>query len=75
MTPDSTSIDALLVGPVAWLPDGRSPSGIHKSPVQEALWLSATGLHGDAQADLRNHGGPEKAVDHCPRDHHDCPSS
>jgi MOSC domain-containing protein YiiM len=71
-TPGATSvaIDALLVGPVALLPDGRSPSGIHKSPVDGAAWLSPTGLQGDAQADLRIHGGPEKAVHHYPRDHY-----
>ena len=64
------TIDALLVGPVALLPDGRSRSGIGKSAVDAALWLSATGLQGDAQADLRVHGGPEKAVHHYPREHY-----
>jgi len=70
MTPGATVIDALLVGQVALLPDGRSPSGIRKLPVDHALWLSATGLQGDAQADLRIHGGAEKAVHHYPREHY-----
>lgn len=52
------------------LPDGRLPSGIHKSPAHKALWLSATGLQGDVQADLRIHGGPENAVHHYPREHY-----
>mgnify|MGYP003575448733 CR=1 FL=1 len=70
MTPGATVIDALLVGQVALLPDGCSSSGIHKLPTDHALWLSATGLQGDAQADLRIHGGVEKAVHHYPREHY-----
>lgn len=70
MTLAAATIDALLVGQVALLPDGRSSSGIHKTPADRALWLSATGLQGDAQADLRIHGGPEKAVHHYPREHY-----
>jgi MOSC domain-containing protein YiiM len=38
------------------------PSAIFKSLVSRPLWLGNTGLEGDAQADLQNHGGPEKAV-------------
>ncbi|MBZ4395494.1 MOSC domain-containing protein [Myxococcus sp. MISCRS1] len=37
-------------------------SGIHKQPVTGPVWLTRTGLTGDGQADLRVHGGPEKAV-------------
>ena len=70
MTLSACPIDALLVGAVAPLPDGRSPSGIRKSATDRALWLSPTGLQGDAQADLRVHGGPEKAVHHYPREHY-----
>jgi len=65
-----TTVDALLVGAVDLLPDGRTASGIGKAPVAHALWLSPTGLQGDAQADLRIHGGPEKAVHHYPREHY-----
>ncbi|CAA2109539.1 MOSC domain-containing protein [Variovorax paradoxus] len=70
MTREALTIDALLVGPVALLPDGRSRSGIHKLPAHDARWLSATGLDGDSQADLRIHGGVEKAVHHYPREHY-----
>lgn len=47
-------------------------SGFRKSPVQaaEALWLGETGLEGDAQADLKNHGGPDKAVCVYPLEHY-----
>jgi len=33
-----------------------------KYPVQGPLWLGTTNLAGDGQADLENHGGPDKAV-------------
>lgn len=58
------------MGPVALLSDGRSPSGMHKSTAQEALRLSGTGPHGDAQAALRSHGGPETAVHPYPHEPH-----
>jgi MOSC domain-containing protein YiiM len=38
-------------------------SGIRKKPVQDAvLAVSHTNIAGDGQADLNNHGGPDKAV-------------
>ena len=37
-------------------------SGIYKSPVSGAVCLSAENLDGDQQADLRVHGGPDKAL-------------
>jgi len=37
-------------------------SAIAKEAVDRPLWLSTTGLEGDAVADTRVHGGPEKAV-------------
>ena len=44
--------------------DASWVSGIWKSPVPagERLALGRTNLDGDAQADLKNHGGPDKAV-------------
>ena len=45
-------------------------SGFRKSSISEALWLGETGLEGDAQADLNNHGGPEKAVCVYPLEHY-----
>ncbi len=45
-------------------------SGFRKSPVLGALWLEETGLEGDAQADLKAHGGPDKAVCVYPLEHY-----
>lgn len=61
----------LLTGRVSVLPGSDKTSGIDKHPVRAALALGLTGFDGDQQADLRVHGGPEKAVHHYPRDHYD----
>lgn len=45
-------------------------SGIFKEPVEGAIWLGSTKLEGDGQADLKNHGGPEKAVFAYPASHY-----
>ncbi len=37
-------------------------SAIWKDPVAGRVWATATGLVGDAQADRRHHGGPDKAL-------------
>lgn len=37
-------------------------SGIFKEAVAGPVWLGDLNLAGDAQADLENHGGPDKAV-------------
>ena len=44
--------------------DGADPwtSGIYKSPVAGRVRLALENLAGDAQADLKVHGGPDKAV-------------
>ncbi|MEH7386053.1 MOSC domain-containing protein [Bacillus sp. JJ1521] len=44
------------------LMDKEWTSGIFKDPIQTPLWLGKENLDGDGQADLKNHGGPEKAV-------------
>jgi len=38
-----------------------SPGGVPKRPV-EAAEVTASGVAGDAQRDLRHHGGPERAI-------------
>jgi MOSC domain-containing protein YiiM len=51
--------------------DGRSiTSGIFKEPVNDRRWVSLTNITGDAQADLRVHGGEFKAVYHYPSEHY-----
>jgi MOSC domain-containing protein YiiM len=37
-------------------------SGIFKFPVEGQVWVSALNLKGDGQEDLKNHGGPFRAV-------------
>jgi MOSC domain-containing protein YiiM len=37
-------------------------SGICKEPVDGPVWLGKTNLSGDGQADLKHHGGSDKAV-------------
>ena len=48
----------------------RYHSGIYKSAVAGRLWLSRTQLAGDGQADMENHGGPNRAVYCYPHEHY-----
>lgn len=66
----SFKVDSLLLGPVAPLQGTNVSSGIVKRAVNDRVWLAADGLQGDGQADLRHHGGPEKALHHYPREHY-----
>ncbi|MEM9674347.1 MAG: MOSC domain-containing protein [Bacteroidota bacterium] len=45
-------------------------TGIFKAPVSEPTMVRRTNLDGDLQADLRVHGGPEKAVYAYPYQHY-----
>lgn len=45
-------------------------SSFVKTAVQGALWLNRDGLAGDEQADLKNHGGPDKAACVYPQEHY-----
>ncbi|MGG6241672.1 MOSC domain-containing protein [Nodosilinea sp. AN01ver1] len=42
--------------------DRRWTTGFFKQPIEGEVWLSPTNLAGDGQADLKNHGGVDKAV-------------
>lgn len=42
--------------------DQRWTTGFFKQPIVGKVWLSRTNLTGDGQADLKNHGGVDKAV-------------
>ena len=46
------------------------PSAFAKQPVEERLELTPTGFATDHQADLKNHGGPDKAVCVYPHEHY-----
>jgi len=43
-------------------PGHRWRSAIYKTPARGAVMLTRGGLDGDAQADLRGHGGPDQAA-------------
>ncbi len=63
-------IDQLFIGRTrTMLPEGGE-TGIYKSAVSHAVELSARGLSGDEQGDLRNHGGVEKALHQYPAEHY-----
>jgi len=71
----SVGLRAVNVGMPALLGMHRGrevESGIAKRPVTATtaeLWLSTTGLEGDGQADLVDHGGRDKAVYAYPSEH------
>ena len=62
MTPTSAQILQVLTGPVAALGTAGKTSAIAKNPVTGPIAIGPLGLEGDAQADLRVHGGHDKAV-------------
>lgn len=61
----------ILCGKVLPLGSKGHLSGIAKEQVEGPWQITRVGLIGDAQADLKHHGGPEKAVHHYPRDHYE----
>jgi MOSC domain-containing protein YiiM len=66
----SALIEAMFAGAPGPLgPRGRT-SAIRKAPLIGPWRIMRTGLSGDLQADVTNHGGPEKALHHYPRDHY-----
>ena len=59
---------------------GTARSAIDKHPVTTSLLATALGLKGDEQADLRHHGGVDKAIhaysaEHYPKWAHDLPEA
>ncbi|GKV67277.1 molybdenum cofactor sulfurase [Sporosarcina sp. NCCP-2331] len=50
--------------------DREWSTSIFKEPVSVPIWLTQTNLTGDEQADLRHHGGSEKAVFSYPSEHY-----
>ncbi len=64
-------VRSVNVGSVGSLTAGRRtvPTAIFKRPVTGPLRLGTRGLLGDEQADLRHHGGPDKAVNVYPLAH------
>src|SRR3954465_13635148 len=60
---DIVAVNVALPAPLGWRRGHPVQSGIVKQRVDsETLELDALNLAGDRQADLRVHGGPDKAV-------------
>lgn len=61
---------SVQIGRIAPLGKRGVPSGFVKSAVQGPVPAGLLGLHGDEQADLTVHGGPDKAVYFYPSEHY-----
>ena len=66
-----TSVHSVQIGRIMPLGPDAVPSGFVKAPVQHRTRVHDLGLVGDEQADLRVHGGPEKAVYGYSLDHYE----
>lgn len=62
-------VNGVFIGKVeeTW---GGLVSAIDKLPVEQEFWLGHDGLPGDEQADIRHHGGLERALHHYPAEHY-----
>lgn len=67
----SFPVGNVLVGAIALLGDSGKPSAIHKVPAERPVRATRTGFDIDNQADLKSHGGLEKAIHHYPFDHYE----
>ena len=61
---------SLFIGQVQALPVSGRPTAMYKTQVQGPIELGVEGFAGDSHADLRVHGGPEKAVHLYPSTHY-----
>lgn len=66
----AAQIPEVLIGSLASLGTDGVVSGIAKKPVRGPWRITSLGIEGDAQGDLKHHGGAEKALHHYPRDHY-----
>lgn len=66
----SYSVLAVLTGRVQPFRGADEPSAIGKRAVAGPRKVDLLGIEGDEQADLRFHGGPDKAIHHYPFDHY-----
>ena len=76
----SGSVVSVQVGQIAPLGNRHVPSAFVKRPISGPVMVQRLGLVGDQQADLRAHGGPDKAVYCYPIEHYakwlaECPSA
>jgi MOSC domain-containing protein YiiM len=61
---------SLFIGQIQALPVSGRPTAMYKTQVQGPIELGVEGFVGDQHADLRVHGGPEKAVHLYPSTHY-----
>jgi MOSC domain-containing protein YiiM len=66
----NSSAVLLFAGGIRPLPPENRPTGIFKHELIMPAWLGREGLAGDAQADRRVHGGPNKALHQFPPAHY-----
>ncbi len=70
MNHQPTAAVALFIGQVKPLPVSGKPTAMFKTPVYGPIALGLEGFEGDQHADLRVHGGPDKAVHLYPTRHY-----
>ena len=69
--PNLTSrVDGLFFGKVETRWEGKEPSAIGKTAVSGPQQVGEVGFLGDSQADLKHHGGRDKAIHHYASDHY-----
>lgn len=71
----SAQLVSVQIGPVVTYPtpapgEGEWRSGIVKHLVEGPIYLDRLGLAGDAQADIKNHGGRDQAANVYPSEHY-----
>jgi MOSC domain-containing protein YiiM len=64
-------LNLIFRGGIRPLPPDNQPTGIFKQAIEMPVWVGREGLAGDAQADRRVHGGPEKALHQYPVAHYE----
>ena len=70
MIPLEPKLPTVLIGGLVPLGADGTMSGIAKHATAGPWRITPLGLEGDAQGDRNQHGGPEKALHHYPRDHY-----
>ncbi|MEM8844193.1 MAG: MOSC domain-containing protein [Pseudomonadota bacterium] len=66
----NTTIDTLLIGKISTYGPNKEPSAYIKQPTNETIQINKLGLIGNEVADLKVHGGRDKAIMHYAFDHY-----
>ncbi|MGJ8617563.1 MAG: MOSC domain-containing protein [Sulfitobacter sp.] len=70
-SPLTTRIDGLFFGKVTSRWEGKDPSAIDKMSMTGRHEINELGFLADEQADLKHHGGLDKAIHHYATDHYE----